>query len=135
MRRPGAIAIARAINALFFLALGEPSSVKSQAGDANAIEREIWTYGAAGDRQETSLRIVFYRCADGRYRLDSGCPIDLDPTSVAYDVERSNYLRRIVESIPVGDGDLLLGVWQALYLLEHRRAPQTRRLVVHVAGE
>ncbi len=38
------------------------------------------------------------------------------------------------QSIPIGDGALLLGTWQALYLWEHRHAPHARELVVHVAG-
>lgn len=36
---------------------------------------------------------------------------------------------------PFSGGALLLGTWQAIYLLEHRRAPHTRELVVHVAGD
>lgn len=39
------------------------------------------------------------------------------------------------ESIPVTDGRLALGTWQALYIWEHRTSPHTRQLVVHVAGE
>ena len=42
---------------------------------------------------------------------------------------------RTSESIPVGDGRLALGTWQALYLYEHRTSPHRRRLVVHVTGE
>jgi secondary thiamine-phosphate synthase enzyme len=38
-------------------------------------------------------------------------------------------------TIPVADGRLLLGTWQGLYLWEHRRAPQSRSLVVTVMGE
>ena len=38
-------------------------------------------------------------------------------------------------SIPVAEGRLALGTWQGLYLWEHRRAPGTRSLVVHVAGD
>ena len=33
-------------------------------------------------------------------------------------------------SLPFENGRLLLGTWQAVYLLEHRRAPQKRRIVV-----
>ncbi len=43
-------------------------------------------------------------------------------------------LTRTSETIPVRDGRLALGTWQALYLWEHRRRPHVRRLVVHVAG-
>jgi len=43
-------------------------------------------------------------------------------------------LTRTSENIPVRDGDLALGVWQALYLWEYRRRPHRRSLVVHVTG-
>jgi secondary thiamine-phosphate synthase enzyme len=43
-------------------------------------------------------------------------------------------LTRTSENIPVRDGDLALGVWQALYLWEFRRRPHRRSLVVHIAG-
>ena len=38
-------------------------------------------------------------------------------------------------SIPVADGRLALGTWQGIYLWEHRHAPGTRTLVLHVAGD
>jgi secondary thiamine-phosphate synthase enzyme len=44
-------------------------------------------------------------------------------------------LTRTSETIPVTDGRLALGRWQALWLVEHRRAPHRRELVVHVTGE
>ncbi|MCC6406016.1 MAG: YjbQ family protein [Planctomycetes bacterium] len=44
-------------------------------------------------------------------------------------------LGRSSESIPIVDGKLALGTWQALYLVEHRTAPHRRRVVVHVTGE
>lgn len=42
---------------------------------------------------------------------------------------------RTSESIPVADGRLVLGTWQGVFLVEHRRAPHRRRLLVHVTGE
>jgi secondary thiamine-phosphate synthase enzyme len=36
--------------------------------------------------------------------------------------------------IPVSEGRLALGTWQAIYLFEHRLAPHRRRLVVTVQG-
>lgn len=36
-------------------------------------------------------------------------------------------------SIPVSDGRLCLGIWQGIYIWEHRRSPHTRTVVVHVA--
>jgi len=44
-------------------------------------------------------------------------------------------LTRTSESIPVTDGRLALGRWQALYLVEHRRRAHRRELIVHVTGE
>lgn len=38
-------------------------------------------------------------------------------------------------TIPVGEGRLLLGSWQGLYLCEHRDRGGTRRLVVTLHGE
>ncbi len=44
-------------------------------------------------------------------------------------------ITRASESIPIAEGKLLLGTWQAIYLVEHRAAPHERRVVVHVSGE
>jgi secondary thiamine-phosphate synthase enzyme len=38
-------------------------------------------------------------------------------------------------SIPVRDGELLLGTWQGIYLCEHRNHGGRRRLVLTLHGE
>ena len=38
-------------------------------------------------------------------------------------------------SIPIDRGRLSLGTWQGIYLWEHRTAPHTRTVVVHVLGD
>jgi len=38
-------------------------------------------------------------------------------------------------SIPIADARLCLGTWQGIYLWEHRTAPHTRKVVVHLIGE
>jgi secondary thiamine-phosphate synthase enzyme len=38
-------------------------------------------------------------------------------------------------TLPIGDGRLLLGVWQGLYLCEHRNQAGRRELVVTLQGE
>lgn len=43
-------------------------------------------------------------------------------------------MTRTSEVIPVTKGRLGLGTWQGIYLWEHRRAPHTRRVIVHVQG-
>ena len=38
------------------------------------------------------------------------------------------------EVVPISKGHLALGTWQGIYLFEHRRAPHTRTMIVHVQG-
>ena len=38
-------------------------------------------------------------------------------------------------SIPIAEGRLTLGTWQGVYLWEHRTAPHTRSVLVHLLGE
>lgn len=38
-------------------------------------------------------------------------------------------------SIPVADGGPMLGTWQGIYVFEHRRAVQTRSVLLHLLGE
>ena len=38
-------------------------------------------------------------------------------------------------SVPVNAGRMLLGTWQALYLIEHRDRPHSREVVLHYVGE
>jgi secondary thiamine-phosphate synthase enzyme len=37
-------------------------------------------------------------------------------------------------SIPVVEGQMVLGTWQGIYLAEHRDRPHTRDLIVHLIG-
>jgi secondary thiamine-phosphate synthase enzyme len=37
--------------------------------------------------------------------------------------------------IPVIDGRMALGIWQGIYLAEHRRRPHCREIAVHLMGE
>src|SRR5450756_957394 len=37
-------------------------------------------------------------------------------------------------TVPVGNGELLLGTWQGIYLWEHRTGSHPRRIVVTVIG-
>ena len=38
-------------------------------------------------------------------------------------------------SIPLSDGELVLGTWQGIYLWEHRRHPHSRKVFLHFVGE
>ena len=37
-------------------------------------------------------------------------------------------------TVPVSNGELLLGTWQGIFLWEHRTSPHSRRIVVTVMG-
>jgi secondary thiamine-phosphate synthase enzyme len=37
-------------------------------------------------------------------------------------------------AIPVRDGKLTLGIWQGIYLFEHRQRPRPRDLILHLVG-
>ena len=76
------------------------------------------------------LEDAFERLAprDGDYRHTTEGPDDM-PAHI-----RSS-LTQVSLSIPVADGALVLGVWQAIYLFEHRDAPHRRSVALHVIGE
>jgi secondary thiamine-phosphate synthase enzyme len=44
-------------------------------------------------------------------------------------------LTQVQLTVPVTDRRLQLGVWQGIFLLEHRAAPPTRSLVLSLIGE
>ena len=41
-------------------------------------------------------------------------------------------LTQVCLSIPIGNGTLMLGTWQGLYLFEHRDRPHRREVVLHI---
>ncbi len=65
---------------------------------------------------------------EGAYEHDTEGPDDM-PAHLRSAVTRTS------ESIPVVDGALLLGTWQAVYLWEHRRASHRRELAITVLGQ
>jgi secondary thiamine-phosphate synthase enzyme len=38
-------------------------------------------------------------------------------------------------SIPVLDGQPVLGTWQGIYVFEHRTSPHRRKILLHILGE
>ena len=38
-------------------------------------------------------------------------------------------------AVPILHGRLALGLWQGIYLFEHRRAPHRREIALHLIGE
>jgi secondary thiamine-phosphate synthase enzyme len=95
--------------------------------------------------QHTSASLVIQENADPSVLRDLATWLDrLAPEGPEYehDAEGADdmpaHLKSVVtrtsESIPIVDGKLALGTWQALYLIEHRRAPHERKVIVHVSG-
>jgi secondary thiamine-phosphate synthase enzyme len=65
---------------------------------------------------------------DAPYRHDTEGPDDM-PSHI------KSALTATSLSIPLQQGKLALGTWQALYLFEHRDAPHTREVMLHLIGE
>jgi len=63
-----------------------------------------------------------------RYRHDEEGPDDM-PSHIR------TALTGVSLGIPLIGGRLALGTWQGVYLFEHRRAPPTRQLALHLIGE
>jgi secondary thiamine-phosphate synthase enzyme len=66
-----------------------------------------------------------------------------DPSAYAHDDEGPDdmpahlrtALTQVQLSIPLIDGHLALGIWQGIYLFEHRRRPHRREIALHLIGE
>ncbi|THD45474.1 MAG: YjbQ family protein [Bradyrhizobium sp.] len=65
--------------------------------------------------------------AEGLYAHDEEGPDDMPAHIRAA-------LTNVSLSIPIIGGKLALGVWQGVYLFEHRRAPHVREIALHVLG-
>ena len=65
---------------------------------------------------------------DPAYRHDTEGPDDMAAHGRAM-------LTSTFVTVPVGDGRLLLGTWQGIYLWEHRVAEHRRKVVVTVMGD
>jgi secondary thiamine-phosphate synthase enzyme len=96
--------------------------------------------------QHTSASLVIQENADPSVLRDLGRWLEKlapeDSSAYEHDAEGpddmpghlKSAITRASESIPIADGKLALGTWQAIYLIEHRSAPHERRVVVHVSG-
>lgn len=66
-----------------------------------------------------------------------------DPSRYAHDDEGPDdmpahlrtALTQVQLSIPVMDGEPVLGTWQGIYLFEHRQRPHQREVALHLLGE
>ena len=97
--------------------------------------------------QHTSASLILSENADPDVRKDletilSRLAPDGDPAyrhDTEGDDDMAAHARSILTSnsitIPVAEGELMLGTWQGLFLWEHRYEGQRRRVVVTVMGE
>lgn len=94
-----------------------------QHTSASLVIHENAAPSAAADLEAYFDRLV--PDGDPSYRHSAEGPDDM-PAHIR------TVLTRTSESIPVAEGRLLLGTWQGVFVFEHRRSPQRRRLVVQV---
>ena len=97
--------------------------------------------------QHTSCSIVIMENADPTARRDLEEFFDrLVPEDADYfthNAEGSDdmpshirmVLTRTSETVPIADGKIQLGTWQGIFLFEHRRAPNRRKVFVTLVGE
>lgn len=95
--------------------------------------------------KHTSASLVVQENADPAVLRDLGRFLaGLAPESAAWEHDEEGpddmpaharaAVTRTSETIPIVDGRLALGTWQAIYVCEHRRGPHARELVVTVVG-
>lgn len=114
---------------------------------AREVERGGVTRGIATVFcQHTSCSLVIMENADPSARRDLVAWLDRlvpeDDAHFEHTLEGADdmpahikmALTRTSETIPVGDGRLLLGTWQGIFLWEHRHAAHQRRLIITVLG-
>lgn len=97
--------------------------------------------------QHTSASLILCENADADVRRDLETILarlapDGDPAyrhDAEGDDDMSAHARSMLTSnsitIPVANGQLMLGTWQGIYLWEHRTSPHVRNVVVTVMGE
>ncbi len=64
---------------------------------------------------------------EGLYEHDDEGPDDMP-------AHLKTALTQVQLSVPVMDGQLMLGTWQGIYLFEHRDRPSAREIVLHLSG-
>ncbi|HSU38732.1 MAG TPA: secondary thiamine-phosphate synthase enzyme YjbQ [Polyangiaceae bacterium] len=123
-------------------------------GFANVTERVEGVVRASGVRtglcvvfcQHTSASLVIQENADPAVLRDLERWLsELAPEARAWEhdaegpddmpAHAKSAVTRASETLPVANGELALGTWQALYVWEHRARAHSRRLLVTVQGD
>jgi secondary thiamine-phosphate synthase enzyme len=108
--------------------------------DAGAIEGAVTLF-----IRHTSASLTIQENADSTVLVDLTTALDrLAPEHAGWrhDTEGSDDMPAHIKTmltatslqIPVLDGDLALGTWQGIYLIEHRAHPHRREIVLQFAG-
>jgi secondary thiamine-phosphate synthase enzyme len=95
--------------------------------------------------RHTSASLLIQENADPDVRRDLLTALDrLAPREAAYvhaiegPDDMPAHIRTMLSgvslSIPVVDGQMVLGTWQGIYLVEHRDRPHTRDVIFHLIG-
>lgn len=95
--------------------------------------------------RHTSASLTIQENADPDVQTDLLCTLDnLAPQGPHYihDTEGPDDMPAHIKSmltatslgIPVASGNLVLGTWQALYIIEHRTHPHSREIALHYLG-
>ena len=85
----------------------------------------------AAPEVRTDLEAFFDRLAPeepGRYEHDDEGPDDMP-------AHLRTALTQVQLSVPLMEGRLVLGTWQAIYVFEHRHHPHERQMVLHLLGQ
>lgn len=92
------------------------ASLLIQENAARAVRKDLETYFAALAPEDPS-----------RYQHDDEGPDDMP-------AHLRTALTGVQVSIPVNDGRIALGIWQGIFLFEHRHRPHEREIVLHLIG-
>jgi secondary thiamine-phosphate synthase enzyme len=114
--------------------------VEKFLGEANAKEGAVTLF-----IRHTSASLTIQENADPSVLVDLGTALSqLAPENAlwTHDTEGPDDMPAHVKTmltsvslqIPVVNGEMVLGTWQAIYLIEHRSRPHRREVVVQFAG-
>ncbi|MBM0104656.1 YjbQ family protein [Steroidobacter sp. S1-65] len=131
-------------------------SIRTSRRGLVEITREIRSWVAA-QQVSTGLLTVFCRHTSASLLIQENAAKEVrtdleaffeqiapeDPSRYAHDDEGPDdmpahlrtALTQVQLSIPVMDGQIVLGTWQGIYLFEHRQRPHQREVVLHLLGE
>jgi secondary thiamine-phosphate synthase enzyme len=116
------------------------AEIATFAKEARAIEGQVTLF-----IRHTSASLTIQENADPSVLADLTTALDrLAPENArwSHDIEGPDDMPAHVKTmltatslqIPVMKGQLMLGTWQGIYLIEHRRQPHAREVVVQFAG-